>query len=960
MWFFVSPIRYYRSTMWTTAHNLKMAARVMAFIAGAALFVEAQGMPVISSISPNAAIAGSAALALTVTGSNFNFMSIVHWNGLSLPTGFVSASTLSAVIPTPYLSGLDTATVTVMNGSAVGTSSNGVGFVVYSTLPLTTNDLIYGKSSGRIYASIPGSAPNGNSIVPIDPLTGAVGTSVFVGSEPERLAISDDGQYLYVALDGSASIRRVDLASDTAGLQFPVGSSSSIGPYFAVDIAVLPGHPSSVAVAGGGQLGGQTAVFDDGVRRPNVSTDVPPLAFSDSASVLYGFNPGDPSSILRTFSVDATGVTETQSVSVLTTGASASNRAITFRIAYSGGRIYAPSGLVLDPVAGTLVGTLAIGSTQAGSSVAADSNLGRVFILAWTGLDPSPAYILAFDSSTLSPVGVLTLSGVGGNQLGRFTSLVRWGNDGLAFGNDNNQVVLLRIPTEWLPSVPALSVSPTTLVFSPQPIGSNSSQTAAVTNNIGSPVSIPQISTTGDYAQSNNCGATLAAFATCTISVTFTPTATGARPGTLTIVDGTGQTHVAGLSGMTPPVTTPAITSISPAAVPVGSATFTLTVSGQNFVPGSVVTWHGTNLTTTFIISTSLTASIASNLLSILASPAITVVNPSGTTSNSASFVIYSALTLTTGDLIYDAPASKIYASIPSTAPSGDSVISIDPVAGTIGIPISVGFEPDRIAISDDGQYLYVSQKYDHLIRRLDLTGGTPAFQFALGSDQFMNPYGTRDMSVLPGSPSSLAVARDHLTETGTGGVGVYDNGILRPAQTGFLGSDTIVFSNSASAVYGLDLEYSDQPIFYAMSVNSNGVAVTNSMKYLINAYGGDIKYSQGRVYAPGGGVIDPVALMLLGTYPLSNLILQMNSVVPDVALNRVFFMTTGGVILIHNLSTFMTLGQLNLPANATSSLLRWGSDGLAFRSSSQVFLLRIPENLLAPQNRRRGQLTSQ
>ena len=42
-------------------------------------------------------------------------------------------------------------------------------------------------------------------------------------------------------------------------------------------------------------------------------------------------------------------------------------------------------------------------------------------------------------------------------------------------------------------------------------------------------------SVTGDYAQTNTCGSSIAAGASCTVSVTFHPTATGTRTGSLTV-----------------------------------------------------------------------------------------------------------------------------------------------------------------------------------------------------------------------------------------------------------------------------------------------------------------------------------------------------------------------------------------------------------------------------------------
>src|SRR5438309_912108 len=73
-------------------------------------------------------------------------------------------------------------------------------------IALTTKDLVYDPIGQRIYASLPGSAPNGNSIVQIDPVAGTVGTPVPMGSEPGRLAISDNSQFIYASLDGAAAV----------------------------------------------------------------------------------------------------------------------------------------------------------------------------------------------------------------------------------------------------------------------------------------------------------------------------------------------------------------------------------------------------------------------------------------------------------------------------------------------------------------------------------------------------------------------------------------------------------------------------------------------------------------------------------------------------------------------------------------------------------------------------------
>jgi hypothetical protein len=63
-------------------------------------------------------------------------------------------------------------------------------------------------------------------------------------------------------------------------------------------------------------------------------------------------------------------------------------------------------------------------------------------------------------------------------------------------------------------------------------------------------LSVSSISVSGgDFAMTTSCGSTLAAGASCTISVTFLPQATGARSGMVVITDNAGTQRIT-LSGV--------------------------------------------------------------------------------------------------------------------------------------------------------------------------------------------------------------------------------------------------------------------------------------------------------------------------------------------------------------------------------------------------------------------------
>ena len=84
----------------------------------------------------------------------------------------------------------------------------------------------------------------------------------------------------------------------------------------------------------------------------------------------------------------------------------------------------------------------------------------------------------------------------------------------------------------------------------------------------------------------------------------------------------------------------PFVQAISPVSVAPGSNSFTLTVTGANFVPTSAVFWGSSQLATTYVSSTKLTATVSAAMIETSGTGWITVVtpgnvcNPGGGTSN--------------------------------------------------------------------------------------------------------------------------------------------------------------------------------------------------------------------------------------------------------------------------------------------------------------------------------------
>jgi hypothetical protein len=87
--------------------------------------------PVINSILPDNANAGSGPFTLVVDGAHFTNSSVINWNGTALTTTFVSNSQLSATIPGAFVLNTGTAAVIVSNTLPIAGNSNAVNFVIH-------------------------------------------------------------------------------------------------------------------------------------------------------------------------------------------------------------------------------------------------------------------------------------------------------------------------------------------------------------------------------------------------------------------------------------------------------------------------------------------------------------------------------------------------------------------------------------------------------------------------------------------------------------------------------------------------------------------------------------------------------------------------------------------------------------------------------------------------------------
>ena len=267
--------------------------------------------PTITTISPNSAVAGTAAgFTLTVNGTNFLATSIVNFSGTTPTTTFVSSTQLTAAIPAAAIASAGMAAVTVTNPTPGGGTSNMISFAINSgTNPIPTISSLdpscapagaqaftlavmgtnfvpssvirwNGKDlpttlNGGLIAQVPASniATAGAAEVTVfNPAPGGgvsnpVNFSVAAGGvNPTSLAVDPTGKFAYAANGGCpdafASNVSMYAINPTDGTLTSAGPAVTTGDFGADSVAVDPsGKFAYVANWGEGNTAGSVSMY---------------------------------------------------------------------------------------------------------------------------------------------------------------------------------------------------------------------------------------------------------------------------------------------------------------------------------------------------------------------------------------------------------------------------------------------------------------------------------------------------------------------------------------------------------------------------------------------------------------------------------------------------------------------------------------------------------------------------
>ena len=203
------------------------------------------------------------------------------------------------------------------------------------------------------------------------------------------------------------------------------------------------------------------------------------------------------------------------------------------------------NGLIISP-ASLSFGSIAVGQNSGGNSVTVTNKTGSAvsfssitsgseFTLNTSSCPVSPATLADGSSCTVSMYFVPQAQGIRSDVLTLTDSVA-----------GSPQI----IPLSGTGTIGSLLFLPTSLTFPTTAIGSQSGiQTATLTNKLSTPFTFSRLSISSDFAQTNDCPATIAPGASCTVSVKFAPVSSGAIRGSFIADESSTSWYSLWLSG---------------------------------------------------------------------------------------------------------------------------------------------------------------------------------------------------------------------------------------------------------------------------------------------------------------------------------------------------------------------------------------------------------------------------
>lgn len=448
---------------------------------------------------------------------------------------------------------------------------NGTTNAVAATIGVGSNPQAIAANpvSNRIYVANWGSA----NVTVIDGATHTVAATVTVGTSPRAIAVNAATNRIYVANEDSDNVTVIDGSNNTVVTTVSVGDAP-------VAIAVNP-VTNRIYVANNGS--NNVTVIDGAtngvVATLAVGTGPGAVAINPASNKIYVSNYGSAN-------ISVIGGISSTVIATLSAGTNPNAAAVN----PASHKVYVANWGSNNVTTVTEKGDEAIPLTVAVTPLTGNittSSTPTLGLTASSGFSPTapPVQGVYFQVDSLQGVWSKATAAGGANWSATTASLSLGRHLLYAYAVDGQDASSINLSAPVLGRVavyafnvvaaPTATLSPSSLSFANQILSTTSSaQTVTLSNNGGGTLNISAIALAGanaaDFARTTTCGATLAGGASCTISVTFTPGATGARSANLSVSsDASGSPHTVSLGGTGIP--SPAAVGLSPATLSFGS-----------------------------------------------------------------------------------------------------------------------------------------------------------------------------------------------------------------------------------------------------------------------------------------------------------------------------------------------------------------------------------------------------
>lgn len=398
-------------------------------------------LPVIGSLGSPSVQIKNGPIVVQVNGANFYPSSVVQVNGTSQPTTYINANEIEATLTPSVSNSIGEVTVRVFNPTPGGGTSVGLVLTRYSVVDVDAAFITTVPGSSLLFASVPSSASvDPNTVVSINPTTGALGTPIPVGNNPGLLAASSDGSYLFVVANQDQTVQRINMATKAVDrtFAFPANPNcSGCGPQSAADLKGMPGSPKEVVLA----LSGVMALYGDSGIINSIPTSS--VAFSPTfTSFAYAGNPltiyALPFTLVQNSFFTVVNITSTGLQYTPVSGANVGgNNTTGAEVVSDGTLLYTRAGEVWNPATQKQVGSFPVTTYNSTSfpnlhSEVMDTASGHIFLIGDEnyGSDSSSMVLSAYGQKSLGLTGALAFPQI---EQPEVESLTRWGAIGFAF-----------------------------------------------------------------------------------------------------------------------------------------------------------------------------------------------------------------------------------------------------------------------------------------------------------------------------------------------------------------------------------------------------------------------------------------------------------------------------------------------------------------------------------------------